>query len=123
NGTVVYAGGSHGVIGKLLAEKYPPILVVVQDRPEVIAGAPKDGGMNLEFMIHDFIGEQPVKHTDIFFLLVILHDWSDKYGHQVLRNLIPALRKGATVVVMDHVLPEPGMVRCLRRGWGLCLIW
>lgn len=38
----------------------------------------------------------------------ILHNQSDIYAIPMLRALIPALKKGAKVVINDHCLPEPG---------------
>lgn len=51
SGTVVDVGGSHGVIAFKLAERYPGMSIVVQDRPEVIESAPKNGPSNVEVSI------------------------------------------------------------------------
>lgn len=61
-------------------------------------------------MPHDFLEVQPVHGADVYLLRWILHDWSDKYAIQILRNLTPALKKGARVVVNDVCLPAPGQV-------------
>jgi hypothetical protein len=50
-----------------------------------------------------------VKEADIYFSRMIIHNWGDKYCIQILRNLIPALKKGTRVVINDHVVPEPGI--------------
>jgi hypothetical protein len=39
--TVVDVGGSHGDLARVLVQRFPDIKIVVQDLPEVIAGAPK----------------------------------------------------------------------------------
>jgi len=39
---------------------------------------------------------------------MIFHNWGDKCCIQILRNLIPALKKGAKIVISDHVVPKPG---------------
>lgn len=44
------------------------------------------------------------------FLRAVLHNWSDKYAVQILRNLIPALKPGAKVLVNDVVTPDPDAV-------------
>ncbi|KAF2474448.1 S-adenosyl-L-methionine-dependent methyltransferase [Lindgomyces ingoldianus] len=110
-GTIVDVGGSHGSIALSLANIFPAMKVIVQDRPEVIADAPKDAKPGqVEFQVHDFFSEQPVKDADVYFYRWIFHDWSDKYCVKILRNLIPALKKSARVVLMDSVVPEPGVL-------------
>jgi hypothetical protein len=107
--TIVDVGGSHGVIAFKLAEKFPEMKIVVQDRPEVVASAPQKPEMgHVEFQAHDFFKEQPIKGADVYFYRWILHDWSDKYCLLILRCLIPALKKGAKVILMDSIVPEPG---------------
>ncbi|KAL8805329.1 MAG: hypothetical protein Q9182_002003 [Xanthomendoza sp. 2 TL-2023] len=59
-------------------------------------------------MAHDFFQEQPIKGAEIYTLRWILHDWSDKYAARILRALIPALKPGAKVLVLESVLPAPG---------------
>jgi len=43
-----------------------------------------------------------------YFFHRILHNQSDTYALPMLRALIPALKRGARIVVNDHCLPEPG---------------
>ncbi|KAF2111944.1 O-methyltransferase-domain-containing protein [Lophiotrema nucula] len=108
NGTVVDVGGSHGVIALKLREKYPGMKLVVQDRPEVIKAVPESVKLQrLEFQAHDFFTEQPVKGADAYFFRWILHDWSDKYCKLILKSLVPAMKKGAKVLLMEHVIPDP----------------
>lgn len=104
-------GGSHGFVCILLATTFPDIRCVVQDLPEVVAaGASKlpPALMNrVNFMAHDFLTEQPVKNADVYYFRWIFHNWSDKYCVQILRNLIPALKPGAIILINDNCLPEP----------------
>ncbi|THV55936.1 hypothetical protein BGAL_0002g00920 [Botrytis galanthina] len=85
---------------------------VGNDLPPVIeAGAktvPSELSDKIEFMAYDFLKEQPVENADIYLFRWIFHNWSDKYCIQILRNQIPALKKGARIVINDNVLPEPG---------------
>lgn len=110
NGTVVDVGGSHGNIAFPLAEKFSNMKVIVQDRPEIIASAPVDRHKNVLFQEHDFFTTQPESGADVYFLRFILHDWPTEYCLRILRALVPALRKGARVVVMDGIVPEPGVL-------------
>lgn len=62
-------------------------------------------------MPYDFLAQtQPVRDADVYFFRWILHNWSDKYCMLILRNLIPALKPGALVIVADNVLPPPGVL-------------
>jgi hypothetical protein len=109
--TIVDIGGSHGFVCIDLAKRYPDLKFVVQDLPRTIASAPKledDLATRIEFQEHDFFTPQPVKGADIYFFRWIFHNHSDKYATTILRQLIPALKKGAKVVINDHCLPEPG---------------
>ena len=113
-GTVVDIGGSHGSISIAIARQFPSITCIVQDRPGVVADAraklPQELTNRVIFMEHDFFGEQPVKAADVYFLRWVLHDWSNKYSIKILRSLIPALKRGAKILVNEQILPEPGEV-------------
>lgn len=78
--------------------------------PQHDALVPSSVRSRISFQVHDFFTPQPVANADVYFLKHILHDWSDKYALRILRNLIPALKPGARVIVMDGVLPPPGTV-------------
>jgi trans-aconitate methyltransferase len=110
SGTVVDLGGSHGHAANALARKYPHLNLTVQDLPEVVAVAKAEAGLNVKFMAHDFFNEQPVKDADVYMFRWILHNWPDKYCVKILRALISALKKGARVLVMDMVVPPPGVL-------------
>ena len=116
--TVVDVGGSMGTFGIALAAKFPDLKIIVQDRPDVIRSASERLSEPLKqqvsFMAHDFFTEQPVKDAEVYFFKWIFHDWSDKYSLQILRNLIPALKKGAKIVINEYVVPQPGEVSLLK---------
>ena len=107
-------GGSTGFVCVRLAESFPSLRFVVQDLPNVVAGAsskvPKELSNRLTFMEHNFLTEQPVKDAAVYFFRWIFHNWSDKYCVQILRNHVPALKPGARIVIMDNCLPEPNML-------------
>lgn len=111
SGTVVDIGGSHGFVCVDLAKRYKNMKFVVQDLPKTIATAPTlDPAIadRITFQAHDFHTQQPVVGADVYFYRWILHNHSDKYAVNMLKQLIPALKKGARVVINDHCLPEPG---------------
>jgi hypothetical protein len=64
-------------------------------------------------MEHDFFQDQPVC-ADAYLLRWVLHDWSDKYAIKILRALIPALKKGARIIVNEFVLPPPGIASAFQ---------
>ncbi|KAF1938263.1 S-adenosyl-L-methionine-dependent methyltransferase [Clathrospora elynae] len=74
-GTVVDVGGSKGAIALKLAENYPNMKIIVQDRAEIITHGPRYANTNIEFQAHDLFTPQPVKGADVYFLRWILHDW------------------------------------------------
>lgn len=49
--------------------------------------------------------------ANVYFLRWITHDWSDKYALMILRNLIPALKDGARIIVYDRVLSDEAETR------------
>ncbi|KAH9885690.1 S-adenosyl-L-methionine-dependent methyltransferase [Xylariomycetidae sp. FL2044] len=112
NGTVVDVGGSQGFVSVALARKFPSMSFVVQDLEPVIAGAqaavPSALSDRVSFMVHDFFTPQPVLGADVYFFRWIFHNWPDKYCMKILRNLVPALKPGARVLISDVVLPGPG---------------
>ncbi|TVY26927.1 O-methyltransferase [Lachnellula hyalina] len=110
--TIVDMGGSHGFVCIELAKHNPEMRFIVQDLPKMIASAPAPAELDahvrdrVTFQAHDFFTEQPVKGADVYLFRWILHNHSDKYSVKMLRALIPALKKGARVVINDHVLRE-----------------
>ena len=108
--TVVDVGGSHGPASIALAQQFPNLKCIVQDLPGTIAGCsvPPELEGRLEYMVHDFFTEQPVKGAEVFFFRRIFHDWSDEYAALILRSLIGALKPGAKVLIQDMVVSEYG---------------
>ncbi|KAI1775119.1 S-adenosyl-L-methionine-dependent methyltransferase [Hypoxylon cercidicola] len=111
-GTFVDVGGSQGFVCVALARKFPSISFIVQDLEPVVMEArknlPSDVASQISFMTHDFFTSQPVSGADIYFFRWIFHNWSDKYGVEILRSLIPALKPGAKIIVSEAILPGPG---------------
>lgn len=112
--TVVDVGGSHGMIAIELARTYPALNFVVQDIDEdtlkdANAKKPADIGRRVRFMAHDFMTPQPI-NAAVYFFRTIFHDWPDKYCIKILRQLIPALKPGARIIINELVMPDPGTV-------------
>ena len=126
SGKVVDVGGGLGGVSILLAEKFSDLHFVIQDLPEVMEGAekkiPESLRDRIEFMAYDFFTEQKVV-GDVYLFRAIFHNWPDSYCLKILRQLIPALKKGAKIVVNDTVCPEPGTLGLLAERnlrWVAC---
>jgi hypothetical protein len=108
---VVDVGGADGSVATALAQKFKSVSCIVQDvstsTDTAIVSVELAG--RLQFQHHDMFTEQPVKGADVYLLRSVLHDWSDKYAIKILRNLIPALKNRARVIVNEVCLPVPGM--------------
>ncbi|KAF4840704.1 Chlorophenol O-methyltransferase [Colletotrichum siamense] len=114
SGTLVDIGGSQGFVCVDLAKKWKNMKFVVQDLQKTIDSAPKPVSDDtqiaerIEFMAHDFFKEQTVKDADVFFFRWIMHNYSTPYAVSILKNLVPALKPGAKVVIKDQCLRQPG---------------
>jgi len=62
----------------------------------------------------DILTPQPIVGADVYYLRNIFHNWSDQYCIKILRNLIPALQPGASIVINDVVIPKPGTLSPTR---------
>ena len=110
SGVVVDIGGGHGGVSKALAKATKQMKLIVQDLPGTVKEGetllPESLKGRVTFMPHDFFNEQPVKNADVYFFRFILHNWSDGYCIQILRNLIPAMKNGSKVVIYEFLIPE-----------------
>lgn len=121
-GVVVDVGGGQGAFSQFLAASTRHLRFIVQDSAAVAnsgeAALPEDLKERIDFMPHDFFTEQPIKGADVYFMRWILHNWSNKYCLQILRNLVPALKKGSRVVLYEFLLPDKPVTK-LRQKQGL----
>ena len=114
NATIVDVGGSHGQVSIEIVRKFPGVNCVVQDLPDTICGlqsqVPDELNDRIRGMEYDFLTPQPVKGADIYLFRWIFHDWSDKYCIKILQSLVPALKKGAKIVINDICIPPHGQL-------------
>lgn len=109
---VVDLGGFRGRISVALAERFPDLDLLVEDmgmnEQEAHAAVPTHLKPRVNFRVHDMFLPQPVS-ADVYYIRQVLHDWPDKYSIKVLRQQIPALKKGAKLLLNESLLPEaPG---------------
>ncbi|KAI0845177.1 S-adenosyl-L-methionine-dependent methyltransferase [Daldinia vernicosa] len=104
--SVVDVGGSAGHDAFVLARKFPELTITVQDLPQVQpvfeANVPEDLKDRVSFVAHDFFQPQPVQ-ADIYVIKLILHDWPDHEAVKLLRAMIPALKPGARLVLIEYM--------------------
>lgn len=112
-------GGSTGGAAIALAKAFPQLTFVVQDLPGNADSGRKaaaesltaDVASRLTFQAHDFTQPQPVRGADAYLLRMILHDWPDGEAAKILRNIVAAMDKvNSRLLIMDTVLPMPGSV-------------
>ncbi|KAL6716690.1 hypothetical protein ACLMJK_006258 [Lecanora helva] len=112
---MVDVGGGQGWVSRALAQATGNIRFIVQDLKNTAEDGerllPQDLSHRIEFTEHDFFIKQPVEKADIYFLRWVLHDWSDKYAVMILRNLVPALKDGARVILYERVSAEGAETR------------
>lgn len=108
---IVDVGGGKGLACRQLAKHFPDLSFVVQDLEDTVAAGrdtlPVELMERITYMTHDFFTPQPIKDADVYFFRAIFHDWPDKYCVQLLRNLIPALKNGARIIIQDPHTPDP----------------
>lgn len=113
NAIVVDVGGGFGAQSLVLAKAFDHLKFIVQDKKFVIQDAPKFWDAQypeavkagrVEFQVHDFFETQPVHAPAVFFLRMILHDWSDEYCLKILRRLRDASGPETQIVIIDGVV-------------------
>ena len=87
---------------------------MVQDLPDVVeqgrASLPKTSyAERISFEPHNCFHEQKTI-ADAYLLRQILHDWPDEDAERIVRNIVPAMRPGARLLIMDIVVPQPGAI-------------
>ncbi|KAJ2983599.1 hypothetical protein NQ176_g578 [Zarea fungicola] len=104
-------GGGNGHVSVALAEKYPKLSFIVQDL-EVAVQAGRDALPDnlkgrVQFEAHDMFQDQTRQDVDVFYLRHILHDWPDDYAVEIIKKIVPALKKESKILVSDSVIPPP----------------
>ncbi|KAD4584043.1 hypothetical protein R6Q59_037072 [Mikania micrantha] len=98
---VVDVGGGFGVTLNMILSKYPTIKGINFDLAHVIQHAPIYPG--IEHVGGDMFKKVP--QGDAIFMKWILHDWSDDYCVNLLKNCHKALPEHGKVIVVEAILP------------------
>ena len=105
-------GGGFGHLVIALLEKYPSLLGILVDQPELIPvaeeknPAPEAVAPRLEYQGQDFFKRVPV--ADAYIMKHIIHDWDDEHCLQLLRNCHQSMEGPGRLVCVDAVLPSMG---------------
>ncbi|KAF2184635.1 sterigmatocystin 8-O-methyltransferase [Zopfia rhizophila CBS 207.26] len=98
-------------------QKGYPGKLVLQELPKVLEGI-KEGELDakIERAEYDFFTEQPARGACTYFMHHILHDWSNKYCHLLLKRLYDAMVPGySKLLIHDLILPDTGAVEIQAR--------
>ncbi|KAG7294536.1 hypothetical protein NEMBOFW57_004611 [Staphylotrichum longicolle] len=110
---VVDVGGGKGHdLKKFLATHrghVPAGSLVLLDLPEMLKDVDVEfeGGSAIIVQTHDFFNPYPdsVKGARAYFMHTVLHDWPDETARQILQQLVPAMEKGySRLLIHEHVV-------------------
>ncbi|KAL9052158.1 MAG: hypothetical protein Q9162_005553 [Coniocarpon cinnabarinum] len=101
---IVDIGGGIGHDLTKFLRKYPQSAgrLVVQDLPETFRDAHVATG--IEAQAHSFFDPQPVIGARVYFMHSVLHDWPDDKCHAILSNLVPALRRNYSRLLLNELV-------------------
>ncbi|PYI03680.1 putative O-methyltransferase [Aspergillus sclerotiicarbonarius CBS 121057] len=102
---LVDVGGGRGHDLALFAAQHSshPGRIILQDREPVIAAVMADE-KPFDAQAHNFFTPQPVRGARAYSLHSILHDWGDEEGVRILQNLVPALERGYSRVLLNEIV-------------------
>jgi hypothetical protein len=115
--SMIDIGGSVGQVLSRVLERYPNMTGVLFDIPQVVQDAKQEWSQdhNLErisFVGGDFFESIPsldpitMKPIDLYFMKMILHDWSDQDAIKILKQVRSAMSINATLVIAEASLHE-----------------
>ncbi|KAK0648131.1 O-methyltransferase-domain-containing protein [Cercophora newfieldiana] len=116
-GLVVDVGGGNGHNIVPVAQEFPKLSFVVQELAKnegpfkELMGKVGLGEDRVRFQVHDFFKGQPEVEGVVkaYVLSRVLHDWDDKKCVEIMKPLLPGLKGGAKLLVVERVLPSrPG---------------
>jgi SAM-dependent methyltransferase len=109
---VVDVGGGNGSVSAMILKRFPDLRGVVYDQPQVLEAADRyltAAGVRDRFRLvpGDFFRSIP-EGGDVYVLSNIVHDWDDDRALRILQNVRASMKKDATVLLLEAVLPEHG---------------
>ncbi|KAH0592951.1 hypothetical protein MHUMG1_09197 [Metarhizium humberi] len=113
---IVDVGGGPGHISLELAKHFPHLSFIVQDLEIFSPDLPDEVGDRIKYMKHDMFAPQTIP-AEVYFFRWILHNWSDKYCHLILKRLIPMLTPGTKIIINEICMPEPRTISHWRERY------
>jgi hypothetical protein len=109
-GRLVDVGGGTGILLAAILEATPGLRGVLFDRPQVVEQARGQLGATAaadrcDFVAGDFFVSVP-DGGDAYLLSRIVHDWNDEAAARILASCRRAMPAGATLLLVEAVLPE-----------------
>lgn len=110
--TVVDIGGSGGHDAMVLAQNFPKLQLIVQDRPEQKAAfdrtIPSALKSRVTFQPHDFFSPQPIQDASVYILKNVLHDWPDSKAVEILQQVASVITHPHQRIILyeNAVLPR-----------------
>ncbi|MDF1903670.1 acetylserotonin O-methyltransferase [Mycolicibacterium smegmatis] len=109
-GTIADVGGGHGRLLSAILGSAPQAKGVLYDLPNVVEGAPEMLARHgvadrVQVVPGSFFDEVP-DGADLYVMKNIIHDWADAPATEILRNVRAAARTGATLLLVEGVIPD-----------------
>jgi O-methyltransferase domain/Dimerisation domain len=106
-------GGGHGLFLSKIMQANPRMSGILFDLPHVAEGARKllgEAGLRArcEVLCGDFFTSIPAG-CDAYVLKHVLHDWDDARCEMILSRCRDAMARGGRVLVVEMVVPPPGV--------------
>jgi O-methyltransferase domain/Dimerisation domain len=103
----VDVGGAHGGLLRILQQSNSGLRGVIFDRPDVLDSARAEVAQvgfpdRTEFAAGDFFMSVP--EADLYLLKLILHDWNDQQGVEILRRCREAMLPGGRIMVIEFLI-------------------
>ncbi|KAF2464730.1 S-adenosyl-L-methionine-dependent methyltransferase [Lindgomyces ingoldianus] len=124
--TLVDVGGGTGDVAVTLAKAFPRLRITVEDQAQSIATGkstlPAELQDRIQLVERDFFEPRMVEpdlisKTKTYFLRMILHNWPDKDVARIIQPLLPSVRAGARLLIMEMMVPRPGTVPETMEWW------
>lgn len=103
-GTIADIGGGRGHLLRAVLDAVPSAQGILFDLPEVIGSLDVDEE-RLTPQAGDFFVD-PLPTADAYVLMEVIHDWADTECVTILSAIRRAVAPGATVLVIEDVLPD-----------------
>lgn len=106
-GSLADIGGGNGYLLKAVLNATPGIQGVLFDLPSVIERNAGAASSRLKLQGGSFF-EDGLPVCDAYFLMQVLHDWSDEEAERILTSIRRAAPENAKVLIAEWLVPEDG---------------